>query len=61
MVVALTRGEPADSLLVMLGMPISAPARRDKTHVISAPHLCSTHHHLCLGIIDPDGMTGMKR
>jgi hypothetical protein len=49
MVAALTRDVLADSLLVMVGMPISAPARRGKTRVISAPHLCSTHHHLCLG------------
>jgi hypothetical protein len=61
MVAALTRDMPAHSLLVMVGMPISAPARRDKTRMNLAPRLCRRHHNPRISIIDSGGMIGTKR
>jgi hypothetical protein len=47
MIAALTRDMPANSLLDMVGMPISAPPRREKLTCFPFP-TCVAHATICV-------------
>jgi hypothetical protein len=61
MIAALTRSIPADSLLIMVGMPCSAPARRNAIREFILIVGCQIGHNLCLWIIASDGIMRRKR